>query len=162
MSSRPWARPYVESTVFISWLRGEAAEGENAKISSHLLGMGDLGRYKIITSYLTLVEVFKKKGDGKERLTDEQNGRALKYFENSFLVFVELDRIVAEEANRLCVQYRSEKLSPCDAIHLASALRAKCDYLLTWDGPLCAIKHRDIKIEHPRIVGQGEIDFENG
>jgi predicted nucleic acid-binding protein len=105
-------------------------------------------------------EVFKKKGDGTPRLTDEENGKLLKYLESDYLVFVEVDRAIAEEANRLCRRYRDAKLAPCDAIHIASALRAKCDALLTWDQRLVRVKHPDLRIEQPRIVGQVEMEFE--
>jgi predicted nucleic acid-binding protein len=36
-------------------------------------------------------------------------------------------------ANALLVEYGPKGLRPCDAIHLASAIRAECDCLLTWD-----------------------------
>ena len=90
-----------------------------------------IGHFRIITSYFTLAEVHKKRGHGVPALTDEQNGKILTYFENEFVTFVEVDRGIGEEANRLCQRYRDYKLSPPDAIHLASAIRANCDVLLT-------------------------------
>ncbi len=42
-------------------------------------------------------------------------------------------------------------------IHLACALRAGCDVLLSWDGPLTSIKHEKIRIEKPRMIGQARL-----
>ena len=111
--------------------------------------------YTITISALTFAEVHKKKGH--EKLTDTENGHLLKYFENEFIVFVEVDRFIAEEANRMCRRFADNKLSPADAIHLASAVRAGCDCLLTWDGGLLSIPHPTMKIEHPRITKQGPL-----
>ncbi len=52
---------------------------------------------------------------------------------------VEVDRNIGEAANKLCVRFSDNRLRPADAIHLASALRAGCDVLLTWDGPLAGV-----------------------
>ena len=115
----PWQKPYVESSVFISWVRGEL-EGDRGLISTDVLNKAEAGNYQIITSYLTIAEVFKKKGT--TRLTDEENGKLLRFFESPFITFVEVERIVAEDANKLCRRYHDAKLAPCDAIHVASAI----------------------------------------
>ena len=113
------------------------------------------GDYKIISSHLTIAEVFKRKGHAK--LTDTENGQLLRYFESEFIAFVEVDRAVAEEANRLCRRFADKKLMPNDGIHLASAVRAGCDVLLTWDRGLLGIEHPQIRTEWPRITKQGPL-----
>jgi predicted nucleic acid-binding protein len=80
-----------------------------------------------------MAEVFKKKGDGNPPLTPEQNGRIMRYFENAWIRWVGVERLIGESANALLVEYGPKGLRPCDAIHLASAIRAECDCLLTWD-----------------------------
>jgi hypothetical protein len=40
-----------------------------------------------------------------------------------------------------------------DAIHLACAVRAECDVLLTWDTPLIGVSHPRIRVEEPQIIG---------
>ena len=161
MADSVYTRPYIESGVFISWIKGAADASptvDRGGISRHVLKQAENGEFPIITSYLSIAEVFKKRGDGQQRLTDEENGRILKYFESDFIIFVELDRSIAEEANRLCRQYRANHLMPNDAIHLASALRAQCDVLLTWDKDLVSVPYPGIRIENPRILGQQKFD----
>jgi predicted nucleic acid-binding protein len=156
--------PYVESSVFIAWIKGERVTlnrngvletVDRGRISEHVLQAAEDGEYSVVSSFLTLAEVHKTKGHTK--LEDDQNSRILKYFEHSFIRFVDLDRDVGEQANRLCRMYQKEKLSPNDAVHLASALRAKCEVLLTWDDGLIEVRHPDIRIERPRILGQGRL-----
>lgn len=159
VSRARYTRPYFDSSVFISWLKDtdegpltDGTRGDRHPISAHVLAQGERKVFPIVTSYLTMAEVFKKKGDGNQALTDQQNGRILKYFENDWVEWVPVERLIGEDANALLVRYRKQKLMPCDAIHLASALRAKCDVLLAWDGPLQNIKDAGIRIEYPEIV----------
>lgn len=155
-----YVKPYFDSAVFISWLKdtdvGPSAPNGDDQIDRHpiserVIVQAEDGIYPIVTSYLTMAEVFKKKGDGNQPLSDTQNGKIVKYFENEWIEWVPLERLIGEDANALLVKYRAAKLRPFDAIHLASALRAKCDVLLTWDGPLAAINHPDIRIEFPEV-----------
>jgi len=95
------------------------------------------------------VEVQKKKG--RPRLPSDENQNVLEYFEHDFVDPVPVDRAIGEHANRLCRQYEAEGLSPCDAIHLACALKAGCDVLLSWDAVLNKINHPDIRTEEPKI-----------
>lgn len=154
--SAPYVRPYFDSGVFISWLLptdqgplADGTEGDRHPVSVHVLQAAESGEYQAVTSHFTLAEVFKKRG--YDALNDQQNGSLLKYFDNDWIAWVSVDRLVGEEANRLLVRYRDNRLRPADAVHLASALRAKCDVLLTWDGPFASINHPDIRIEFPRI-----------
>jgi predicted nucleic acid-binding protein len=162
VTDRSYIRPYFDSGVFISWILGsdpakmpDGSTVDRSPISEHVLAEGEAGAYAIITSYFTIAEVHKKRGHGVPALTDDQNGKILAYFENEFLTFVEVDRGIGEDANRLCQKYRQHKLSPADAIHLASAVRAGSEVLLTWDGPLAEIRQHDgIRIEFPRIIAR--------
>jgi predicted nucleic acid-binding protein len=167
-----YRKPYLDAGVFISWVKGldigplaDGTTGDRAPISEMVLQSAQDGDYEAVTSYFTMAEVFKKKGDGNVELTPEQNGKIIKYFENDWLTWVTLERLVGERANKLLVHYQDPanreegaRLRPCDAVHLASALRAKCDVLLTWDGPFSKIKHPEIRIQFPdRRQRQAEV-----
>lgn len=52
------------------------------------------------------------------------------FFRHPFVHWVELDVPLAYEARVLSRRYR---LRGSDAVHLASAIRTKCDALMTWD-----------------------------
>jgi predicted nucleic acid-binding protein len=152
----PYTRPYFDSSVFISWLKDtdvgplpDGSHGDRHPISAFVVKQAENRLYPMYTSYLTMAEVFKKKGDGKQSLTDTENGRIMQYFQNDWIEWIPVERLIGEDANALLVQHRAERLMPCDAVHLACALRAKCDVLLAWDGPLRKIKRSDIRIEYP-------------
>ena len=151
MTSHQYKYPYLDSSVFISWIKGENnINGIDRKdITDHILKLAERREFKICASALTLAEVHKKRGSSQ--LSDAEDESILDFFEHEFIDIVDVDRTIGEQANRLCRQY---PLRPNDAIHLACALRAKCDVLLTWDGPLCSVKHPDIAIENPRKIGQ--------
>lgn len=150
-----YRRPYLDSNVFLGWLKGEVVQGVDRKqIADHLIRQAQQGVYPLITSTLTLAEVHKlRSGPVLPGDLDEQ---ILAFFESDFIVFVDVDRLIGEAANRLCRRFN---IFPADAVHLASALRAGCDVLLAWDNRFRQVQHPDIRIEEPRILGQGELPF---
>lgn len=163
MTIAPYLRPYLDSGVFISWLRdidegplADGTVGNRHPVSARILADAESGAYQATTSFFTMAEVFKKVGHGATTLTDTENGKILAYFENTWITWVEVEWNIGQDANKLLVQHRNDKLRPVDAIHLASALRAKCDVLLTWDGPLSRISHTGIRIEFP-VLNPGTI-----
>ncbi|MEO8380411.1 MAG: type II toxin-antitoxin system VapC family toxin [Acidobacteriota bacterium] len=147
-----YLKPYLDSSVFIAWLRGEPGRHH---IAAHILEDAQKGTHPIIISALTFAEVHKVKGDGKPHLTPAENEKVLDYFEHDFFRVVDVDRVIGEEANRFC---RTYNIKPNDAIHLACALRAKCDVLLFWDRPfIAAVKHNAIRIEEPQITSAQQL-----
>lgn len=146
-----YLRPYLESSCFIAWIKGEVIEKiDRQKIIQHILKQADQGAYKIATSSWTLAEVHRRKNGSP--ISDKDGNRILEFFESDYFTIVELTRGIGEEAHRLARRYG---LKPTDSVHLACALRANCDVLLSFDSDLYNIKHPDIKIEQPQIVGQG-------
>ena len=145
-----YTNPYVDSSVFIGWLKGELRkEFDRKKIAEHILTRAENGDFLIHISALTLAEVHKKRGG--EQLTENEDEEILAFFENDFIEVIDVDRELGEQANRFCRTYR---LSPADAIHLACALRAGCDVLLSWDEQLVAVNHPHISCERPQMLGQ--------
>jgi hypothetical protein len=66
--STPYVRPYLDSAVFISWLKdadmGRLADGTTADrhpISSRILQDAQDNMYQVVTSYFTIAEVYKKR-----------------------------------------------------------------------------------------------------
>ena len=126
MAEHIYKRPYLDSGVFIAWIKGEVitekgSDGkpvivDRGKIGEHVLTEAEQGQYLIIISALTFAEVHKKRG--KEKLAEDENDNVLDYFEHDFVTTVPVDRGVGVEANRLCRKYEDKKLSPNDAIHL--------------------------------------------
>jgi predicted nucleic acid-binding protein len=145
-----YRQPYLESSCFIAWIKGEVVEKiDRKKIVQHILKLSEQGRFRIITSSWTLAEVHKRKSGPV--LDEKEGNKILDFFEREFFDMVEVTRAIGEDAHRLARRYG---LKPTDAVHLAAAVRAKSDVLLTFDPDLYNIKHPNIRIEAPEIIGQ--------
>jgi len=153
-----YKKPYLDSSVFIAWVNNETdIKGVNRKaIADDILNAAKDGRLRVYTSALTIAEVYKMRNG--PRLSNANGDRLLAFFESEFILFVDLERRVAEAAHRLCQQHG---ILPCDGVHLSSAKEAKCDVLLAWDDRFGNVDDPDIKIEEPQIaVGQLSMDKE--
>jgi predicted nucleic acid-binding protein len=157
--SDPYKRPYVESSVFVAFIKGEM-QGPNQdqdakKIFDSIIEAAKAGLFKIVTSSLTIAEVFKNKK--APELSSQQNEDLRPYFREDYIVIVEADREVGERANELCrtlqadAQHGFKAMRPNDAIHIASAERAECDVVLAWDMQFVSQNERlkTIKLENP-------------
>ncbi|MGI8552564.1 MAG: type II toxin-antitoxin system VapC family toxin [Dehalococcoidia bacterium] len=145
-----YENPYLDSSLFIAWIKDEVIEGvDRGAIVRHILMLAERHVFKINTSAITLAEVHKKRRSAS--LGQGEDEQVLAYFEHDFINIIDVDRGIGEEANRLCRQYG---LMPNDAIHLACALRAECDVLPAWDGRFTSVDHPRIRIENPQILGQ--------
>ena len=156
-------KPYLESSVFIAWIKGESipqtdAEGKEigrenrAEIAKHILSLAEAGQFHVYTSSITITEVHK---GNSSKPAKAGGAETIDFFRNGFFKIIDVDRTIAESANRLC---RSHRLKPYDAVHLACALRAGCDVLLTWDSDLLNITHDGITISKPQAFGQAVLD----
>ncbi len=155
-----YRRPYVESSVFIAFIRGEIREeGHDCKkVFDSILEAASRGKFLIYTSALTIAEVCKKKQFLE--ILESEIIDLRPYFRDPFIRIIELDREIGEDANLLCQSrltpnHDVPKLRPNDAVHLASAQRAGCDYLLTYDKQLLGQKIDDLNIEWPTEVISG-------
>jgi len=152
----PYSKPYLESSVFISWVKGETTQGPNqdmdAKaICDSIIKAAKAKEFPICTSALTIAEVHKKK-HGLE-LTDGESEDLRPYFREEFIQLIEVDREIGETAHHLCRTHKAGPNQPAlravDAIHIASAKRAGCDVLLSWDPDLLKQTVDGIRIECP-------------
>jgi len=124
-----YGQPYLESSVFVALIKGEVIDGvDRADIAQHILDDASAERWPIFTSAFTLAEVIKDRK--RPILIPEEEQRIGDYFKHEYIKLVIVDREVGESARRLA---RNHSLRPADAIHLASAIKAKADELLTWD-----------------------------
>lgn len=144
-----YKKPYVDSSVFIAWVKAEVVGGaDRGKIAQHILSAAERGDFSIYTSALTLAEVHKLRTG--RTLPNGDSDKIIEYLERSHVKLIDVDRRIGEEANRLC---RTHGIKPNDAIHLASALRAGCDVLLAWDKRFTAVQTEQIRLEEP-MIGQ--------
>ncbi|MGH2370122.1 MAG: type II toxin-antitoxin system VapC family toxin [Chloroflexota bacterium] len=145
-----YRRPYLESSVIIAWIKGEVCDGvDRADVVDHILYQAQRGAYRIYTSALTLAEVLHRRGSAP--LDDQEDEDVLAFFEHDFIEVIDIDRLIGEEANRLCRRYGPR---PNDGIHIASAIRAGCDVALFWDDRVTNKVVPGIRLEAPRKLGQ--------
>jgi predicted nucleic acid-binding protein len=129
-------------------IKGEAERAENCQ---KLLDEAARGQFQVVTSRLSLVEVTRKRGEG---VLKDQRAKIEAFFNHNYILLVELDPRVIEDARDLIWAHNS--LRPYDAVHLASALRAKCRVLYTYDDDLLDLNGRmqDLDIIEPVWTGQ--------
>jgi predicted nucleic acid-binding protein len=125
---KAFERPYLDSSVYISAIVGEAIEPGKSDLSAQILELARSGRFNVFASTFVFAEVIKDRK--RDELDPEQEATIDKYLEQDFITWVEVDLPIAKKARSLS---RFQGLKPVDAIHVASALRAKCDQFLTWD-----------------------------
>ena len=145
----PYKRPCFDSSVFIAGLgEGEIAHGIKREVVFRFFWeKARLGEFEVFISAVTLAEVFKVKHrkSSSALMLDE----FIECVDEPFVQVIEVDREIGLTAHQFCRS--GQKLYPNDAIVMACAIRANCDVLLAWDGPLAAVSHSSIQIEAPRI-----------
>jgi predicted nucleic acid-binding protein len=87
------------------------------------------GECDIFVSALVIAEVVNSKTHG--RMTDGDIKAIDNYFRNKFIKIVPVDRPIAKSAADIV---RNHYLKPPDAIHVANAIRTKCEVFYTYDG----------------------------
>jgi predicted nucleic acid-binding protein len=118
---------YWDSCAFLAWLQNEAGAGA----CNDTLEEAKQGSFIIMTSALTLTETLWMRGGPK--LGEDKAKILNRFFRRSFLRVVNVDRGIAEMAQRLVWQ---DDVKPKDAIHVATAVHYKCTILETFDVPL--------------------------
>ncbi len=145
--------PYIDASVFMAHIKGETYPSRNTtrlEITTNLFEGAKMGKYKLYTSFLTIAEVNRIKETGKEMTTEElPKVQALfnEFMEHQWIVPIEVSRTVAEKAQEIGARYvftRPQnntlyRISPTDAIHVASAILSKCNVLMAWDKQLVKV-----------------------
>ncbi len=100
---------------------------------------------EIATSTFSYVEVCKE-----PKLRDEAADKIAAYFENDYVLPVNLDRAVGERGRELMMKGYS-KLKPADACHLASAVIANAEEMHTFDDKLLALDGKIEKLDGTKL-----------
>lgn len=122
-----YRRVYLDADVYLGLIKGEEGRVETAR---HLLKGGQDEHFSVVASTLLYAEVC---GHGDVRAARDWNtvdAKVNAFLEHGFIQWVEVDLVVARKARELSREYG---LRGQDAIHLASAVRASCDVLMTWN-----------------------------
>ncbi|MFL5799167.1 MAG: type II toxin-antitoxin system VapC family toxin [Actinomycetota bacterium] len=125
-----------DSVAFVGWL-GKEADKRDACES--VVRAAERGELEIVASALALAEAIKPK-HGHARLSPDDSAKISGFFRQPYIIIVNVDRAVAEQARQLCWDH--PKLDPKDAIHVVTALRARASQLDTFDGALIALSEQ--------------------
>ncbi len=116
---------YWDSNAFLGWLAEEADKVEECRA---VIRAAEEGKTLLITSALTVTEVLWLRGE--PRIAAENAEKVQRFFEHQYIVVNDLDRRIAEAAQRLVWHH---DIKPKDAIHVASAIDAGVDRMETFD-----------------------------
>jgi predicted nucleic acid-binding protein len=110
-----------------------------------VIGAAERDQIEIVTSALCYAEVCKDKD-----VLDKSEDRVAAYFENDYVLSVNLDRAVGEKARSLMMSGVAN-LKPADACHLATALIANADELHTFDDKILALDGKIDKADGTKL-----------
>jgi len=96
-----------------------------------VISAAERGEIQILTSAVSLTEVIKL-NKGPIEIPQEHEERISRFFQQEYIVVVQVTRFVAESARSLI--WRFPHLRPKDALHAATALYARIEELHTFDG----------------------------
>lgn len=146
-----YRRPYLDSSVYIAAIKGEAQRATTAR---RILKDADDGKLEIVGSTFVVAEVIRAKGQPPLSVSDET--LVDQYVLRQAMVWVEVDLSLAFEARRIA---RAHSLKPTDAVHLASAIRGGADVLLRWNGRFIAGGGtiEGVTVSDPYWIGQAEL-----
>jgi len=151
-------RVYWDSCVYIDCIQRHPDRGA---VLDSIIKQAKHGEIVLVASALVLAEVSKLKDPNAT--AEEEAERILRFFENDFIKVRNVTRRIAEHAADMT---RRHSIKPSDAIHVATALEAKCLSLQTYDGvkgcrgKLIALDGKmgspPLPIEIPRIVSRDD------
>lgn len=149
-----YRRLYLDADVYLGLIKGEQGRVD---IARSLLRDAQDKRFVVVASTLIYAEVC---GHGDVRAAVdlvEVDRKVSAFFEHGFIQWVEVDLSIARDARRLS---REHRLRGADAIHLASAIRASCDVLMTWNKNDFPVGENvlGVAVREPFLFGQGNLD----
>lgn len=156
-------RIYWDACVFLSYVNGDE---DRADIIQQLLDEATEGSFELLTSTMSQVEVAFGKAEQDDAAPHPDLLAAIEalWVPESPVRLIEFHRLIAVDARdfvREARLERDERLTPLDAVHLASAQRLNVDEFHTYDGPLLRYKGslpfpiREPWIATPRFPGVG-------
>lgn len=142
---------YVDSCVFFHVIKQERGLWRS---SLQVLLAAERGDISLVASTLVLAEVGGWHGDVS---SDVQEKVIERYLLGDSVGWVEVDLFTVDAARGLA---RDNRLRGADAVHLASAIRAKASHLMTNDERLLSAAAPGVEVCRPRVVWQATLEDE--
>jgi predicted nucleic acid-binding protein len=125
---------------------GQAVVEDRGRMCRHVLDAAEKGIVEIVVSALSLLEVL-----ARNRTSDPEGHKVRDFFDNDYILIVNLDKRVGDIARRLMLE-RHAGLKPPDAVHLATACTANVHEFHTFDDRLLALDGLIDKTDGTRLV----------
>jgi len=129
-------------------------------VSKALLERAQVGDYELYASTFVYAEVGGNQliREGQVKDSSAATGTVSDFFEQRLIRYVDVDFLVAQAAVKIS---REHGLRGPDAVHLASAIRARCDVFMTWNskdfGRLYGNRVDGVLLREPHLWGQGVV-----
>ena len=133
-------RRYWDSDCFLGWLQADDGKIEPCRQVLILAAKGDL---EIITSALTIAEVLHLRG--RQPIPPDKRKQVTDFFKLSYIITMSITRRIAEDSRDLVWDYGIE---PKDALHVATAIKAKVDVFNTFDKALIG---KSLQVGNPKL-----------
>src|SRR5487761_1732619 len=133
MSVDRYKRPFIDTSVFLAAINGESEAvgvSTRSQVAKSILAAAERKEITLVASTLVAAEIIYKKGSAVLPTDTEPAVDEIMNNKERPILWVEIDFTLTVEARKLA---RIHGLDACDAIHLASAVRANADVLLRWD-----------------------------
>lgn len=141
---------YWDSCTFLGFLKGEP---DKLDACTSVLKHAEQGSIKIVTSSIALVEVIKLRRKPPILKDDEEKIR--RFFQHKWIILLDAERKVAELSRDIVWEHG---LKPYDAIHVATAIRAKVDRIDTFDPDVIKLSKK--VGDPPIIIGEPSLPFQ--
>jgi len=146
---------YWDSDAFLGWLQEEDGKVDLCRATIERAKKGEV---IIVTSALTLAEVLWMKK--APRVPKEKAELVQRFFRRSYIRVYNVTRKISESAQELVWD---KDIRPKDAIHVATAINIKLQYLETFDGGLLnksgKVGDPPLIIRKPQEPVQGSFDL---
>lgn len=144
-SPPPVPRIYLDTSGWLLSITGQ----EGHEVTDAVLIAAAEGRVELVASWLVRAEVQSAADEG---VSDDVRAALLALLENEGVVWVGVDRFIAQDAVSLSSSL-ARRLAGADAVHLATAVRYGCDYLMALDGKFpFGEQVKGVKVMKPGVV----------
>jgi len=151
---------YWDANVFLNYRQNSA---DRSVALDDLVREARLGEHRIVTSTLTITEAAFSSAERESRTLDSrwEDDLDTMFDDVEMVRFVEFDRSIARHARSLIrrAMVSRRRLMPADAVHLASAHRARVDVIHSYDkdlhslGRLVSITVAEPATDRPSLPG---------
>ncbi|MBN2081495.1 PIN domain-containing protein [bacterium] len=146
---------YWDSSCFLGWFNNE--DDKVSKLKA-VVQEAESGHVVIVTSTITLVEVFRMKN--RPRIPQENEEIIQAFFDNPFISLRNVTPAIAIKARLLLLKY--DWLRPYDATHAATALHYSVDTIDAFDSDILRLNEQEefaaIDVAIPSLPLQAELD----